>query len=281
VNRISEYRQRAGLELHDVAAAAGLDEIEVAMAERGIDLVHFDVVVALAEALDAHPGELFPGMAAHFDSIQESEAEGGLRDEMLAPEKSSAFLLAGIDPDIASWYVIVSLRSGNERRYRVSSLERENIRNELALGEGAEGFLTFISDCRSVAISKSAISELRITNSASYAPFSSHESAFRVVILSPRSPRPEIIAVEPDGGVDGAGPRPFADFVEAARNGKLPASFLLMEEDGDEVYIGIDRVEAIEIPLGVLMPDLYGSEYPSPPESRPATLEDMEAMGQA
>ena len=78
-----------------------------------------------------------------------------------------------------------------------------------------------------------------------------------------------------------SGRRPFADFIEAARQGRTSTNFLLLEEDGDEVYVGIDRIEAVEIPLGVLMPDLYGSEYPPAPENRPSTLEEMEAMGQA
>lgn len=281
VNRISEYRHHAGMDIDDMASRAGLDVMEVALAERGIGLVHYDVVIALADALDAHPGELYPSLSQHFREIEASEEGGDFRNEMLSPERSSALLMAGVDPDISYWYVIVKLKSGNERRYLLSSSERENIRSELAATEDSEGFLVFNADCRNVAIRKSAIAELQITNAASYASFSSRESAFKVVIVSPRSPRPETIAVVPDGGEDGRGPRPFKAFMDAARSGKATSKFLLLEDDGDEIFIGIDRLEVLEVPLGVLMPDLYGEECPPKPVQRGDTLESLEIMGEA
>jgi len=280
VNRIAEFRKRAGMDLEDVADIVGVDVAELALAERGIGLAHFDVVVALASVFDADPEDLYPTVADHIRSAEDLD-EDGLRERLLDPERSTALMMAGIDPDIACWYVIVKLKSGNERRYRVSSAERMRIRMDLC-GEGpADGYLLFHADCRNVAIRRSAIAELRFTNSASYAPFSSHESAFNVVIVSGRSPRPETIQVPPDGGEDGEGPTPFTDFMEAAREGRETTRFLLLEEDGDENFIGIDQLEAMEVPVGVMMPDIY-LDRPDTKAVDPAEgLEAMEPMGEA
>lgn len=269
------------MDVQDMASLAGLDEMEAALAERGIGLVHYDVVTALAEALGAQPSDLYPGMDEHFDRIDASERDESIRDEMLSPERSVALLMAGIDPDISSWYAIVRLKSGNERRYRVSSTERENIRSELAFAGNPNGFIAFAADCRTVLVRREAIAEVKITTAASYAPFSSRESAYKVVIVSPRSPRPEEMEVVPDGGEDGDGPRPFSDFVAAAQQGGEIPGFILLEEDGDEVYVAIDRLEAMEIPMGVLMPGLYGEDGQGHGGKRPETLEEMEPAGKA
>lgn len=280
MNRISELRQRAGFDIGDVADIVGIDVIELALAERGIGLTHFDVVVAMAGLFEADPADLYPSVAAQFHSIQDPE-DGDMRAQMMEPERSSALVLAGIDPDIASWYAIVKLKSGNERRYRVSSAERARIRSDLTDNDATDGYLLFYADCRNVAVRRSAISELHFTNTASYAQFSSHESSFDVVIVSPRSPRPETISVVPDGGDDGDGARPFFDFLEAAREGKATMKFLLMEDGDDERFIGIDMLELMEIPVGVTMPDLYtGDAEPALPDPA-AGLEKMEVMGQA
>lgn len=282
MNRIAEYRKRAGLDLDDAAEIVGIDVAELALVERGIGLAHFDIILAIASVFDTEPENLYPAAADHIRWAEDAQVdEEGLRLHLLDPERSSALMTAGIDPDLASWYAIVKLKSGNERRYRVSSAEKDRIRDDLCASVSCDGYLLFHADCRNVAIRRSAIAELRFTNSASYAPFSSHESAFNVVIVSPRSPRPETIRVMPDGGEDGKGPTPFTDFMEAAREGQESSRFLLLEEDGDEHFIGIDMLEAMEVPVGVMMPDIYldGAEFGE--VNLVEGLESMRPMGEA
>lgn len=269
------------MDIQDLADIVGIDVVEVAMAERGIGLTHYDTVAAMASVLDLEPEDLYPTLAEHFQAIEMAEDEDTVRAQMLAPDRSAAFLMAGIDPDLEFWYAIVKLKSGNERRYRVSSVERGRMREELASMDTTEGWLLFMADCRSVAVRSSAIAEVHFTDTASYAPFSSRESAFKIVIVSPRSPRPETIKVSPDGGVDGEGPRPFAAFLEAAREGRATMRFLVLEDGAEESFVGIDMLELMEVPLGVLLPDLYADEIVIRPPDAAADLEGMEIMGRA
>lgn len=280
VNRIAEFRKKAGMDLEDVADIVGIDVVELAMAERGIGLAHLDVIAAVATALDAEPADLYPTVASHIRGAEDLDEEQ-LRMRLLEPECSAALMAAGVDPDIACWYVIVKLKSGNERRYRVSSGEKDRIRAALRGPAPIDSYLLFHADCRNVAIRRNAIAELRFTNSASYAPFSSHESAFDVLIISPRSPRPETIKALPDGGPDGKGPTPFTDFMEAAREGRETGAFLMLEDDGDEHFVGIDQLELIEVPVGVMMPDIYSDASALPPPDLSDGLESMEPMGEA
>lgn len=266
------------MDLADVAEIIGVDVIELALAEHGIGLTHYDVVISIASALDVEVEDLYPSLAPVIQSLE--TFDGDPRVAMLDPECAQAFRAAGIDPDIAAWYAIVKLKSGNERRYRMSSDEKDKIREELMSLDNRNGYMMFMADCRHVAIRRDAIAEVRFTNKASYAAFSSDESAFNVLIVSPRSPRPEMITVEPDGGMDGRGTRPFADFLEAMRDGKETLKYLLMDDEGDECFIGIDMLEVIEIPAGVIMPELY-EENSFLPSSEPESLETMEVMGEA
>jgi len=257
MNKIRELRSKAGLGLDEVADAVGVDVVEIALAEHGVGMVRFDLGISIARVLDVHPGELFPGVRDLIDEIN-ALGEDEMREAMLEPTRAQALSGAGLDPDLMPWYAIVRLKSGNERRYYVTSSEAKRIRQALA-GPRGDGFLCFLADCRHVLLRLDAVADVRFTNRASYAPFDSEESAYEVVMISGLSPRPERIEVAPDGGVDGDGPRPFAELLDLAAAGTSAApSFVTVgAEDGDERYVSVDLVEALEVPVGVVNPAIY------------------------
>lgn len=280
MNRIRELRNKAGLGLGDVADAVGADLAEIALAEMGVGLIRFELGMSIARVLGAHPGEVFPGMGAFIDEIN-SLNEDEMREAMLEPQRAAAIADAGLDPDILPWYVIMKLRSGNERRYFVSSAEARRIKDFLGKPRGPV-FVNFLSDCRHVLLRPETVAEVSFTNSASYAPFSSDESAFEVVLVSGASPRPERLDVTPDGGDEGEGPRPFAELLDTSAKGKpeeIPAFVCLCTDAGEDRFVAMDLVEVIEIPVGVVIPSIYGELLGGEHES--GSLACMEVMGTA
>jgi len=276
VNRLNALRKSAGLSRSNLAEIMGVDFLEIALAERGIGHVPFLFVMNVAEVLECTPQELFPALAAHFAGLDpEAMSDNQLREVLLSDENAKAFSEAGIDPDIARWFVIVKLKSGNERRYPVSSIERDKIMQTLTSGSDMP-FILFMSDCRMVAIKISSISELSFRNHASYAYFSSEESATKVVLVSERSPRPETVIADPSG-IFGSG---FSDFMGAAMANEQ-RKFFVFAEDAGETLMNIDLVEAIEVPMGLLVPDLYEDDLPQTGSQVSETLEDMSVMGTA
>jgi len=280
MNKIRELRNKAGLGLGEVADAVGADLAEIALAEMGVGLIRFELGMSIARVLEAHPGELFPearDLIEEINSLDEDE----MREAMLEPGRAAAIASAGLDPDIMPWFAIVRLKSGNERRYFVSSSEAKRIKEALGKPRGAS-FVNFLSDCRHILVRPDSVAEIRFTNSASYAPFSSDESAFEVVLVSGASPRPERLDVMPDGGDDGEGARPFADLLEAAatlRPEEMPAFVCLCTDEGEDRFVAVDMVEVIEIPVGVVIPSIYGEAAEGNPEA--GGLAGMEVMGNA
>jgi len=279
MNKIRELRSKAGLGLDEVADAVGVDVVEIALAELGVGLVRFDLGISIARVLDVHPGELFPGVRDLIDEIN-ALGEDEMREAMLEPSRAEALSSAGLDPDLLPWYAIVRFKSGNERRYYVTSSEAGRIRQSLAGPRGGP-FVRFLADCRHILLRLDAVADVRFTNRASYAAFDSEESAYEVVMVSGLNPRPERIEVTPDGGDDGDGPRPFAELLEVAAGDSGAPSFLMMGgDDGEDRYVSVDLVEALEVPVGVVNPSIYDDGGGRAAQGA-AGLAEMEVMGRA
>lgn len=278
MNRIGQLRQVAGMDLQDVADIVGIDVLEASMAERGIGLTHYDLVVAIADCLEVRPSDLYPDVGDRLEALEALPDTEDLRDAMMDSANADALRLAGIDPDVAVWYAIVTLQSGNERRYRLPSIEKERLLDVLTDAADRNDWLVFAADCRTVVARKAAITEIRFVNRASYAAFSSRESAATVVLVSPRSPRPQEIVVRPDEGDDH---RPFGSFVASAAQGEELQKFLLIEDDGEQKLMSVASIELMEIPVGVLVPELYGDGPLDMDGGDGDSLEQMEVMGEA
>lgn len=298
MNKFHQIRKALRLDLVTAAGKAGIDEMQLALFEQGLGWIAIGTAFRLADVVEVPIGQIFPLLRDVFARAERAAEETDREAIILAPENREILARSGIDPDRMAWYAIVQLKSGNERRYFLTSTECSRIRQEMLHSQTAEGFLTFHSDCQNVILRKSAIASVRFTNDASYAWFRSHERDFVITVVSNLSPRPVKMEVTPDGRPDAKGPRPFAELLTAARgehpdvspegleavgtaSAEMPTFFSLLD-DPDETIVSFDGIEVIEIPCGVLMPDLYedDEEFAEGWEGA-ESLKTMEILGEA
>lgn len=299
MNKFHQIRKALRLDLVSAAGEAGIDEMQLALFEQGMGWIAISTAFRLADVVEVPIGQIFPLLKDVFEKAEAADEESDRESIIFAPENREILAQSGIDPDRAAWYAIVQLKSGNERRYFLTSTEYARIRADMLFSETADGFLTFHSDCQNVILRKSAIASIKFTNDASYAWFRSHERDFVITVVSNLSPRPVKTEVTPDGRPDGSGPRPFGELLAAARGeaavapqddgdgggaartSEIPTFFSLLDAP-DETIISFDGIEVIEIPCGVLMPELYedDEEYAEGHEGS-VSLKSMEMMGKA
>lgn len=299
MNKFHHIRKALRLDLVSAAAKAGIDEMQLALFEQGMGWISISTAFRLADVVEVPIGQIFPLLKDVFEKAEASEEDEDREAIIFARDNREILAQSGIDPDRIAWYAIVQLKSGNERRYFLTSTECNRIRQEMLHSHTAEGFLTFHSDCQNVILRKSSIASIKFTNDASYAWFRSHERDFVITVVSNLSPRPVKMEVTPDGKPDGQGPRPFADLLASARGehpvvaqedlgeaaagevAEMPAFFSLFDHP-DETIVSFDGIEVIEIPCGVLMPDLYEDDEEFA-EGRDGgeSLKTMEMMGEA
>jgi hypothetical protein len=291
MNKFHQIRKALRLDLASVAGRVGIDEMQLALFEHGMGWLPVSVAYRLANVVEVPIGQIFPLLRDIFDAAEEQDDDKQL-EAIYAPQNRSALIQSGIDPDRDAWFAIVQLRSGNERRYFLTSMEFARLRADIMASEDTKGFLTFHSDCQNVILRKSAISSIRFTTDASYAWFRSHERDFVLTVVSDACPRPVKMEVTPDGYPDGNGPRPFADLLSSARGDVAPEGepprdndlppFLSLIENEDETIVSFDGIEVIEIPCGVLMPHLYeDDEIFAEGRDGSESLKSMEMMGEA
>lgn len=293
MNKFHQIRRALHIDLVTAAGRVGIDEMQLALFEQGIGWIGIATAFRLQEVVEVPMDHIFPLLKDVFDKAANCMSDEEREALIFAPENREALAQSGIDPDRMAWYAIVQLKSGNERRYFLTSTEYARIRADMLNSEGSDGFLTFHSDCQNVILRKSAIASVRFTNDASYAWFRSHERDFVITVVSSVSPRPVKMEVTPDGRPDGNGPRPFADLFVAARgessigtdgqkdSGGMPTFFSLVDHP-DETLVSFDGIEVIEVPCGVLMPDLYeDDEVVSPRHEMNESLRSMEMLGEA
>ena len=130
-------------------------------------------------------------------------------------------------------------------------------------------------------LSKKAIVEMSIKPGASYAPFSSREKQFNITMVWEDSARPEIVGVEPDGGEDGEGNRPFAALLAAALAGTDLPPFFEVDGEDEERFVSIMGLEVLEIPMGVLFKEIYDDSSDARYVGPDSGLGAMDAAGNA
>ena len=266
-----------------LADSTGVDVVAIHMFELGMTPVHYDVADALCSAMDVPMTELFPSLAELFGVAEALESEAEIQDFFFDPSNRMAIRSAGLDPDLREWIMVVDLKSVNERRYRISSLEMDKIKNELISAKDGSGYICFYSDCQQVIIKKDAISEISFIVGASYAQFNSRERAYAATMVFENSAKPEVVGLIPDGGETGEGETPFAGLLDAALNGRdLPPFFRVVTDDEDEErFVSIHALEVLEIPMGVLFPEIYRKETDARYVSPDSSLGAMDAQGSA
>jgi hypothetical protein len=283
MTKLTAMKEISDCDTSTLADSTGIDVVTIHMVEHGIAPAHYDIADALCEAMDVTMQDMFPSLSEILSMADALDNEAEVQEFFFDPANKMAIRSAGLDPDLRDWIMIVELRSGNERRYRVSSMEKERIWSELVSAKDANGYICFYSDCQQVIIKKKSFSEVSFTVGASYAQFNSRERAYAATMVFEDSSRPEIVGLEPDGGEDGEGDHPFANLLDAALNGRDLPPFFMVETDGDheERLVSIHGLEVLEIPMGVLFPEIYSKNSDARYVGPESGLGGMDAQGSA
>jgi hypothetical protein len=268
-----------------IASMVGVDIAVVNLFELQTGYIDYNTVMTICGVLDCTFFEMFPGLAHLAGAPQDDagdEDEDDLTIEIFEEEENRALLIQhGLDPDIHPWYAHVHMRSGNDRRYRISSLESEKLQAELTSADTNAGYLVFFADCQTVIVKRSDLLNIRFTNSLSYAPFSSEERGLAMTLVSGRFTRPIETGVVPDSPLGSGGHgQPLLNLIEKARANLPLQPFIRLPEDGDIRFTNIEEFEIIEIPIGLTVPGFYDDEEEVSP-GEPIDLETVEAQGSA
>lgn len=268
-----------------IASLVGVDVAVIHLFELQVGIIDYNTAMTICSVLDATFFEMFPGLA-HLAPVPTEDAEGDDPNDMVielfeSEENRVILIQHGLDPDVRPWYAHIHLKSGNERRYRLSSLESARLQEELSVADDDKGCYVFYADCQNVIIRRSAISNVRFTTSLSYAPFSSEERGLAMTLLDRKNPRPIETGVAPDDPADGPRGTPLIDLIQRAREGKPLQPFIRMQESDDDIrFIHIEDCEVIEIPVGLTVPGFYDEDEPEE-QSGEIDLETAEAQGSA
>jgi hypothetical protein len=268
-----------------IASASGVDIAVVNLFELQTGFIDYNTAVTICNVLDCTFFDMFPGLQ-HLVPAPTEEADEEDQDEFsleIFEDASNRPLLLqhGLDPDIRPWFAHVHMKSGNDRRYRLSSLECDRLQETLTTAETNEGYLVFFADCQTVIIKRSSLSNIRFTNSLSYAPFSSEERGLAMTLVSSSFARPIETGVLPDSPADEGGHgQPLLGLIEKARNNLPLQPFIRLPEDEDVRFTNIEEFEIIEIPIGLTVPGFYDDEE-EVDTTETIDLETIEAAGTA
>lgn len=268
-----------------IASLAGVDVAIINLFEMQLGIIDFNTAITICNVLDVTFFDMFPAFA-HLAPGSAHETEDKDWDEfameIFEDETHRASLIAnGLDPDMRPWFAHVYLKSGNDRRYRLSSLEMARMQFEMSTAENVEGYFVLYADCQNIIIKRSALASVRFTNSLSYAPFSSEERGLAMTLVSSSFTRPKEVGVLPDNPEEGAHGRPLLTLIEKARTNAPLQPFIRLPEDNDARFVNIEEFEVIEIPLGLTVPGFYDEDEPEQESSGVVDLSTAEPVGSA
>jgi len=282
MHRLTAMKEISSYDTPRLAEATGDDPVAIFMFEQGATPAHYHFADRLCAAMDVPLAEMFPDIREILDLAESLDSEADVQDLFFEPANRMALRSVGLDPDLREWVMIVDLKSGNERRYRLASPEVDKVRSHIVNAKDASGYICFYSDCQQVILWTDAITEIRFVVGASYAPFNSREKAYVATMVFDDSPRPEQVLLAPDGGEDGEGDRPFALLLDAAINGRdLPPFIRVEAQDDDERYVSVHGLEAIELPMGVIFPEIYDKDGDARYVGLDSGLGGMDTQGNA
>ncbi len=272
------------LRYEDVARMLGLDVATLIQFGLKVGFINLETCMAICNVLDISFFDMFPSL----DDLRPELSEDAEIDEEFRhiygifekTEHHPRLLACGIDPDVRPWYVAIHLTSGVERRYRLSSVEKNRLDNAMTSATDTKGYFVFHGDCQTVILRRSAVQDVRFSNAMSYAQFSSDERAFAATVVLPNSPFPAVTGMTADDPGPGGHGTPLYDLISTARaGGDLPAFIRLPEED-ELRFLQIENMEVLEIPVGLTIAGFYDDDEDEGQEV-PETLLLMEAMGTA
>lgn len=285
MNIFRSLMQETDFDNADVARLLNLDVATVILFDLKVGLVNLDTALSLCSLLDVSFFDMFPALE---DLAPEMDADAEPGDEVPfiyslfeQSEYHPRLLGCGIDPDIRLWYVSIQFKSGVERRYRLSSLDKTRLDITLSEATKADSYFVFHADCQTVIIRRSAVQDVRFSNGLSYAQFSSDERGFAMTVMMPHMHQPSFTSVPCDDVNDGGFGTPLRDLIDLARaDAELP-SFLRFTDGEETRLLQIDGFEVLEIPVGLTIPNFYRDDSEIEDESPAEILLKMEAMGSA
>ena len=274
----------SALRYEDVARMLSLDVATLIQFGLKVGFINLETCMAICNVLDMSFFDMFPPLDdLRPELADDADVDDEFRHIYAIFEKTEhhpRLLACGIDPDLRPWYVAVHLTSGVERRYRLSSVEKNRLDNAMTSATDTKGYFVFHADCQTVILRRSAVQDVRFSNSMSYAQFSSDERAFAATVVLPNSPFPAVTGMSCDDPGQGGHGTPLYDLISTARSGgDLPAFVRLPEED-ELRFLQIENMEVLEIPVGLTIPGFYDDDEDEADDA-PETLLLMEAMGTA
>lgn len=286
MNSFRAAMAESGLDLGDVARLLNLDVAAVIQFGMQVGFINLETCLGICNVLNVSFFDLFPSM---HDLKPELSEEAEIEDE--APFVYALFektefhprlLACGIDPDPSQWFVAFQLSTGLERRYRLSSIEKNRLENALSFAADTSGHFVFHADCQTVIIRRSAVLDVRFANSMSYAQFSSDEKAYAATLVLPGSPFPVVTTLIPDNRLPAGHGSPLFNLISAARDGQDLPPFIRFADSDEIRFLQIENMELFEIPVGLTIPGFYddekeGADLPGDE----ANLLHAEAMGTA
>ncbi len=185
MNRFNDIRKEQERTIEDIANTLGIDEATLFLLELSAGHVHIDLALSLCSLLNVSLFDMFPDLAdlAPSESDEEDEEIAHVFDMMCNPEHRIRFFAAGIDPDTRNWYVAFRFRSGVERRYQVSSVEKSYVEDAITSEDKTNPFIVFHGDCRTIIVKRDAILDARFSNNMSYASFRTNEQGFTATLV--------------------------------------------------------------------------------------------------
>lgn len=280
---LTAMKEISGFDSQMLVNSTGIDIVTIHLVEQGLVPVHYTNAEAMCQAMEVELKDMFPSVSEIFALADALDSDEEVHELFNEPANRMALRSAGLDPDLRDWIMILDLQSGNERRYRISSMELATIRDRVLSSKDASGYICFYADCQQIIVKKSAIVEIKFVDGASYASFSSRERAYSATMVFDMCSRPETVTLRPDGGEDGNGDAPFSNLMNAALNGHdLPPFFkVCTQDDSEERIVSIHGLEALEIPMGILFPQIYEKDSDARYVGKNSDLDLMDAKGSA
>lgn len=252
-NRISHFRKAQSLTQRALAAKVGTSQQQIQRIEAGVQSARLDLAAKIADALEVRLADVFPKLANEKKTRREKKNQSDISNK----EK---FVLAGIDPDPRHWTIRFFMFDGREFDFEISGQEKDRL--ESIVSSFDKNFIVFDSRNKRVAVNGGRIAACNIMfDLGVLEPTKEEEETFvmEVHLISTREPIK--FGLEPDNV------KPEHD--DKGFNSQLQNLFFYLESaeedetvwfddaDAERVYINVNHVLLLEVPLICCEPDLW------------------------
>lgn len=256
-NRVRALRKAKNLTQGALAKLAKTSQQQIARIEGG-QATRIDVAARISKALGAELGAVFPRAALPLRALKTTgELKDNVRDRLGD---------AGIDADAVVWRVQFILKSGAKCEFDITGIDRPRIENAIRNGQRTPGIITFRNETHLVGVDPHALVFARFLFDAP-SPFEDEEEtgpSYNVRLWIDATAEPFDIEVDPDLVKMGTAEEERDDsnaqlqnFIYLAEMGADPDDMLWFEDgDGEMTYLRSGSIQAMEVPLNTINPDL-------------------------